>query len=330
MKKNLLFLSLMAMSFGLFAQGDVVWKNAQGSAELPDTVTLTMELGHNDIVFDATISNVSSNDLNVYLKRTIVSYVHGAGDQLCYGTACQAGDENKPEIETSATTQNANTDVSTTDPYDMIHYTPLGFLGTTKLKYYIFTESDSGDDIAQDSVIVEYVKDFLAISFLINMSDCPGFDKTGDVVVSGTFGNDIVLTPNFNNTKYTGWALATAGTTYTYKYTWGNEVSANYEVSVSDTADGKTDDIWLVGINDKAYFPNLKIYPNPFNNTLTIENIENAAAVEISNILGQTVYSTSRVGNKLRLSTDELNTGMYFVKITDAKNNTYTERIIKR
>jgi len=327
MKKNLLFLSLMAMSFGLFAQGDVVWKNADGSAELPDTITLDLELGHGDISFVAKMSNVSTNDYNVYLKRKIVSYVHGAGDEICYPNQCQQYNESNTEVDTDAALIEAGNSTST---INLIHYRPKGFFGTTKLKYYLVSESSSGADILQDSVVVEYVKDFLAIKFFVNMSDCPGFDKTGDVVVSGTFGNDVVMTPNYNKTKYTGWALATAGTTYTYKYTWGTEVSANYEVSVSDTADGATNDIWLVGINDKAYFPNLKIYPNPFNNTLTIENIENAATVEISNILGQTVYSTSRVGNKLRLSTDELNTGMYFVKITDTKNNTYTERIIKR
>ena len=53
MKKGLLFLSLLAITFGVFAQGQVVWKNLEGTDELPDTVEINRHAQHTGLVFEA-------------------------------------------------------------------------------------------------------------------------------------------------------------------------------------------------------------------------------------------------------------------------------------
>lgn len=327
MKKSILFITLVTLSFGIFAQGNVVWRDVDKKL-LPDTVTMHIELGHSDIVFDAFISNITSTDYNVLLKRTIISYVSGGSDQLCYGMSCQVGDKDRAEIVTDPDEQKGNVDVSTTEVFDMIHYLPKGNKGTTILKYYILTRPTSGDDILQDSVVVKYVKDFIALNFEVDMSACPDFDGTGDVIVSGSFGDDVVMTLKKNNIYETS-VIVDAETDYTYSYSWNSQVSAEYDVSIL-SVDGETDDSWVVGINGEDLFSDLKIYPNPFNNTLTINNIEDATMVEITNIVGQTVYLTTSLSNKMLLSTSDLKTGMYFITITDSNSNVYTERVIKR
>jgi hypothetical protein len=60
-----------------------------------------------------------------------------------------------------------------------------------------------------------------------------------------------------------------------------------------------------------------KIYPNPANDVLFIENADNQA-VEIVNILGQTVMSLPKNINHLPLSIIHLKSGVYFVKMKDA------------
>ena len=132
------------------------------------------------------------------------------------------------------------------------------------------------------------------------------------------------------NNLYEAYVEVDTETTYTYNYKWDSQVSAEYEVSILGV-DGETDDTWIAtSINERKIFNNLEIYPNPFNSILTINNIEDATMVEITNIVGQTVYSTTSVSSKMVLSTGDLKTGMYFIRITDTDSNVHTERVIKR
>jgi uncharacterized repeat protein (TIGR01451 family) len=75
--------------------------------------------------------------------------------------------------------------------------------------------------------------------------------------------------------------------------------------------------------NDNFTFNNLKIYPNPVNNILNIENNSVIDNIEVSNVLGQTVLSQNNNNSKIDLS--GLIAGIYFVKITSSGN----EKIVK-
>lgn len=73
-----------------------------------------------------------------------------------------------------------------------------------------------------------------------------------------------------------------------------------------------------------------KIYPNPFENSFIIENATTIENIEIININGQTVKTLSPNQKYTQINTTTLSPGMYFVKITDERNNLKTYRVIKR
>ncbi len=84
-----------------------------------------------------------------------------------------------------------------------------------------------------------------------------------------------------------------------------------------------------VGIKD-VNSNSFNVYPNPFNNTLTIDHLENASQVIVSNILGQTVKTVNKLGSKVVISTDDLNKGIYFISVIDNNNNIKTEKVVKQ
>jgi hypothetical protein len=77
----------------------------------------------------------------------------------------------------------------------------------------------------------------------------------------------------------------------------------------------------------------LQLYPNPVINTLNIQ-LEDSSSnykVAIYNTLGSIVFESSNQSNTNNsINISELNSGIYFVKITDAENNTFQKRLIKK
>ena len=129
---------------------------------------------------------------------------------------------------------------------------------------------------------------------------------------------------------------------YTYKYFYGtnNSTTGVYDtigepgtrnVTVQQEEEIPFTDVWGVTVDAKQTAAStVTIFPNPFQNNLTLENLDGNSTVEISNILGQTVYSTKTLKNRLVLSTGDLKSGIYFVRVVDAKNHIQVERMIKR
>jgi hypothetical protein len=78
----------------------------------------------------------------------------------------------------------------------------------------------------------------------------------------------------------------------------------------------------------------LQLYPNPVTRELNIqlEDTTTNYKVTIYNVLGVLVYESSNqksnASNSINIS--ELNSGIYFVKITDDKNKIYQKRLIKK
>lgn len=75
-------------------------------------------------------------------------------------------------------------------------------------------------------------------------------------------------------------------------------------------------------------FNDLKIYPNPINNILNIDNNEPIDKLEINNLLGQTILI--KIPNSLSSTLDSSNvaTGVYFVKVF-VGDNSQTVKVIK-
>ena len=352
MNKFLLIAFMTIANLAVFAQGQVVWKDLEGNL-LPGEVELNRLPQHEQVVFEALISNISANDYNVLLKRTIISYTSGSTDQLCYGISCQNGDESKAEIVTSASLQAAGTNVNTVDPFEMIHFAPAEIAGTTSLKYYIITETD-GVQTLQDSVVVKYViapYKRVDLRFTVDMTGVTNFNPETQNVYVQAFTNGEGMTIKKMKKPTTGLVYTLGSTghyyvdndlTYTYKYFYGtyNSTAEVYDtigepgtrnVTVQQEEEIPFTDVWGVTVDAKQTAAStVTIFPNPFQNNLTLENLDGNSTVEISNILGQTVYSTKTLKNRLVLSTGDLKSGIYFVRVVDAKNHIQVERMIKR
>lgn len=73
----------------------------------------------------------------------------------------------------------------------------------------------------------------------------------------------------------------------------------------------------------------LRIYPNPAKEMVTLEVPENSTAFEIVNIQGQVVYrqDIDALYNEIKLHPD-FSSGIYFIKVYQNNNNTATEKLI--
>jgi len=73
---------------------------------------------------------------------------------------------------------------------------------------------------------------------------------------------------------------------------------------------------------------NVKMYPNPVKNTLTIEANSEIQKVSVYNVLGQEVISRSPKSNSTTLQTNDLQKGVYMVT-TDIDGNISSSKIVK-
>ncbi|HSD14841.1 MAG TPA: T9SS type A sorting domain-containing protein, partial [Flavobacterium sp.] len=83
-----------------------------------------------------------------------------------------------------------------------------------------------------------------------------------------------------------------------------------------------------LGVNDFA-LANLKVYPNPVNDLLQIENPQSIANVEIYTITGQTVVSKSVNGMTATIPMAGFSAGTYFVKVA-TDDAIKTVKVIKK
>lgn len=63
------------------------------------------------------------------------------------------------------------------------------------------------------------------------------------------------------------------------------------------------------------------IYPNPVNEKLTVEAEEALGTVEIYNLMGALVYSQKECANKVEINTSDLQSGIYFIRMTNDKTS---------
>jgi hypothetical protein len=74
----------------------------------------------------------------------------------------------------------------------------------------------------------------------------------------------------------------------------------------------------------------LKVYPNPAENTLSIElNNSNEKSIVISDISGRVVLSAKTTNDKINLNITSLSNGVYFVKV-QSNNATEVIKVIKQ
>ena len=192
----------------------------------------------------------------------------------------------------------------------------------------IISEDGSVLNSTRTPVIAENV----TITFNVDMTSYSGFNPPAEkVYVEGSFGTEKVELSSTDNIHYTGTVSVLPNTAYTYKYSTTNVTEAdNREVIVAGVDIAVNDDFRTVGVEDNK-LSSVKLFPNPFRNTLTISNIEGATSITVSSVLGQAVMTLTEINTtSVELSTSELQNGVYFITITDNNNNSRIERIVKQ
>jgi Secretion system C-terminal sorting domain len=126
--------------------------------------------------------------------------------------------------------------------------------------------------------------------------------------------------------------------TNTYQYNLSQYIGNDIRISLQHIGKSIGDDAYLdnltfsptASLNSNEFaFSDLKVYPNPANNFLSIENKETINKVEISNISGQLLNSIPNDSEKLKLNISEYSNGIYFVKIyVNDKNKTI--KVVKK
>jgi hypothetical protein len=80
------------------------------------------------------------------------------------------------------------------------------------------------------------------------------------------------------------------------------------------------------GIKEISNTTSAKVYPNPTNSTITIESNNSIKEISITDLLGKQLYKAPA---SLQIDLSNFESGTYLLKITNADNSTYTQRIIK-
>lgn len=124
------------------------------------------------------------------------------------------------------------------------------------------------------------------------------------------------------------YSAATPGGSYT---TFGQDI--NGELYVGSSGNGTIYKIidtspMSISKNVNSVF---KLYPNPSNDQITIENLTNALPLQVTiiNQLGQVVTNKTLLEISTNLSVNDLDKGIYFVDIEDAEGNKQVTKFLK-
>lgn len=90
-------------------------------------------------------------------------------------------------------------------------------------------------------------------------------------------------------------------------------------------------DIELISSVKPVWGESIATYPNPFSNTIWLDNVENAKRVVVVNLLGQQVITKELHGDSsTSIQTENLPSGVYLVTIVNAKGERTVRKMIKR
>jgi hypothetical protein len=95
--------------------------------------------------------------------------------------------------------------------------------------------------------------------------------------------------------------------------------SSAYAGFLYDSLDIITSTPGLPAISQVSAF--FSIYPNPFDQTLTITSSQEVGRAVIYNALGQTVFTSSPGSAAVTVNLPELQAGVYLIQLFDAKGN---------
>ncbi len=136
--------------------------------------------------------------------------------------------------------------------------------------------------------------------------------------------------------KYNNSSTKTAGIRYTngtYKMVYiGIGMEMVSDATVRNKIIKRAHD-WFYGIvnsvQENPFTGNIKAYPVPVTDNLTLTNIASFKTIEVTNILGETVMTIPVTGNQMQIDMQNLSPDVYFIRLINNKHIT-TTKIIKQ
>jgi photosystem II stability/assembly factor-like uncharacterized protein len=112
----------------------------------------------------------------------------------------------------------------------------------------------------------------------------------------------------------------TAGVEYFYRIKAFNAAGESSYSNVAGAVEGSAN-------ISEAIFKNLKIYPNPTNDFVTITNIPGGSNIRVTDIAGKVVYKKNVAQEQMLSESIQLVNGIYFIHIEN-KNSNITRKIL--
>ncbi|MFM2226434.1 MAG: hypothetical protein RJA07_2636 [Bacteroidota bacterium] len=127
-----------------------------------------------------------------------------------------------------------------------------------------------------------------------------------------------------NTTQYIDNAVS-SGTNYWYAVSAHNNMGEGYQSNIDSST------LCGVGINEINTNNHLVVYPNPAYQSLVISQQSMINTVEVSNVLGQrlNIEIKGLKTNNCELNTENLPSGIYFIKTTDTKGDVLNGKFVK-
>lgn len=205
--------------------------------------------------------------------------------------------------------------------------TPEPITGTA----YTFTILDAGEHLASvQSVYSSGVSDTVGIGFSVA--------PTTFMVTFSVVGSDSSPIENatitFNDVEYStnaqGKAFITGISNGTYQY---EVAKATYDVVSGEIVVNSSDidvavTLILTGVGTET-LSNLKAYPNPFTDRISISNPDAVKRVIVTNLIGKRIMDFSLNGQKY-FSTQELPNGVYMVTLEGANGDRTVRKMVKQ
>jgi len=239
---------------------------------------------------------------------------------------------------------------ATGNPDEYVGYI-TGYQGLSEIDYYVFGADESGHRYQQPVFgaldphhfsMEEHTVELLTINpeevliedeayAMVNVTNNTGKSVTINEIIENEtsyLAFSTVVSTNVVELPYTlepGWTMIVGvgvadPTAKGYEQTSIDIVSTVGSQNVPVTISGE----WL-DITENT-LENVNIYPNPVKNILVIES-DNIKNISIFNAVGQDILF---IENRNEIDVERLESGLYFVKITDNKNNSVVRKIVKK
>jgi len=139
-------------------------------------------------------------------------------------------------------------------------------------------------------------------------------------LMPGCFEGSTTLLCFAQDTVYPNFSVSYTGNTDCFIYTPVGGSFSNAATCIDEELAG------VSGINKSA---DLFVSPNPFFNTIHVNNMSGKTMVCICDITGREVYGASLNANDNEIYVPDLQKGMYILRLTDIDNNIYNFKIVK-